>query len=128
FESKGTSQERVVIGNTKIEAGYYSQAPMDIQYTDFNGGIFEKRGSGDLILKDSLLGATTTFDLERVSSTIERNTFKLNYLYMSIGSEQNHILKNNLFYRGFNAQSSQKIMYYGYEWNPGKTLLESNSF
>ncbi|MBD8013379.1 Ig-like domain-containing protein, partial [Planococcus wigleyi] len=128
FISKGSARNRVSIQKARIETGTYSKGSLDIQYTDFTGGLLSKEGSGNLILKDSVLDSRTTLYLSDATSVIERNTFKLNELYMTLGSTYDHIIRNNMFYRGFNAQSTQKIIHYGSEWGSGQTLFEYNSF
>ena len=128
FESRGTAEEHVVIEKTTVDAGYYSKGTMDIQYTAFNGGILQKSGPGNLVLKDSVLNTETMLYLEQAGAIIERNTFALNYFNMYLSSANNHTIKNNLFYSGYNGERRQRISYTGYEWENGETLFEYNSF
>ena len=128
FESKGTAEERVIIENTMVEVDYYSKEPVTINYTDFSKGNLNIDGKGTLVLKDSIVNNDTRLNVQNTNSVIERNTFKLNYLYMELSSRGNHTIKNNVFYKGFNSQTTQKIVYYGSEWESGRTLLEHNSF
>src|SRR5690606_19641353 len=90
LESKGTQKERVTLKETHIEFGYDSVGKMDVQYTDFNNGGLVKRGTGSFVLKDSLIGARTSLYLIYTDSVIERNTFKLNYLDLTVTNENNH--------------------------------------
>ncbi|XKE94012.1 Ig-like domain-containing protein [Metaplanococcus flavidus] len=128
FESKGSSTERVLFENTQIESSYDSTGTMDIQYTDFIDGSFNKNGTGSFTLRDSKVEAYTYLNLRSANSVIERNAFKLSHLDLSVNNEKNHTIKNNMFYKGFSPHVHQTIRASGYAWAPGQILIEQNSF
>ncbi|WKA53985.1 Ig-like domain-containing protein [Planococcus shixiaomingii] len=122
LESIGTPENQVNFIGTNVSIDGNAK----IQHTNFNSySDFDKFGSGNLELKDSIFYGRMHVYSDGCNCLIEKNIFNYHWVDIRLNGNDNNVIKNNVFNRGFDDLHGQYIYYKG---GSGKTIIENNSF